>query len=329
MAQATTTISSKGLAEVWDADDDWTSIHEKEQRKKRQNRLNQRAYRKRNNQELSDKSERPFRVERFRLPSNIAPSQNEVAKARGLERSPLVVQTRSNRHAHPSSLLGPNWTQRQPDLDAFSQIGVRPVLVNQAEEDIHQTSETFIQPTTSFENNPVMLNDYSNLVSSQMETRVSQHLDARSLGPSPFKRAYLTYFTSAYTQGSSSLPPPDADLTYFPLSSDHLLHLIHYNLFRALVTNKVLLDKTTILIRHDCGQVSPSFTDLCDGLTVVEIKSGQIVPPTLVPTITQMTVGHQSWLNMFPHRQLRDNLIQHEALIDHFDFCNGMCKCAY
>jgi hypothetical protein len=136
---------------------------------------------------------------------------------------------------------------------------------------------------------------------------------------SPFGQAYNSLITSSYHEIPGKLPT-----VYFPLSSDHLLHLIHHNVFRALITNKALLSATTSLIKRNSTRVMASFVDLCDGLSVIQSKPGEILPPPLYPTPAQMTIAHSSWLNMFPHSKFRHNLIEHEDAFNAYDFCNDL-----
>jgi hypothetical protein len=56
-------------------------------------------------------------------------------------------------------------------------------------------------------------------------------------------------------QISYPTPPPYAE---FPLSSDHLIRLIHQNVFSALMNNKSLLAKTTHLTKPNLQGLSLS-----------------------------------------------------------------------
>ncbi|PVH72918.1 hypothetical protein DL98DRAFT_538810 [Cadophora sp. DSE1049] len=103
----------------------------------------------------------------------------------------------------------------------------------------------------------------------------------------------------------------------FPLSSDHLLHLIQHTVLRALFTNKDLLRVTATFIRADFQAIAsrPS-GNLCGTYTVIHPGNGNI-PKCLIPTDLQMTRPHSAWIDMFPFERLRDNLITHEDYFDH------------
>ncbi|KAL6230463.1 hypothetical protein BDW75DRAFT_222686, partial [Aspergillus navahoensis] len=96
----------------------------------------------------------------------------------------------------------------------------------------------------------------------------------------------------------------------FPLSSDHLLHLIQYNVFRALITNK----RTLNTLPTDLATCSA--TKLCrDDTTRFPINPN--IPPSLFPTNLQQTCYHSTWINVIPFPRIRDNLIRCEGRFDH------------
>lgn len=115
--------------------------------------------------------------------------------------------------------------------------------------------------------------------------------------------------------------PTQLNPNCFPLSSDHLLRLIHFNVFRGLITNKALLSGRTFQVKVELDFVLPESKSLCDGLTIVRSKPGQALPKSLYPTYIQASVAHSSWINMFPFPAIRDNLIRSENDFDHEDLC--------
>lgn len=91
----------------------------------------------------------------------------------------------------------------------------------------------------------------------------------------------------------------------FPLPSDHLLHLIHYNVFRALVSNKeVLRHFATIITLSDNVGISQPSKRLCDGPAIIHPLSTGL-PSSLFPTPLQMYHPHSNWIDMFPFPQFR------------------------
>ncbi|OQD89318.1 hypothetical protein PENSOL_c064G03543 [Penicillium solitum] len=111
-------------------------------------------------------------------------------------------------------------------------------------------------------------------------------------------------------------PPPTSDPQpfTFPLSSDHLLHLIQYNVFRALVSNKRTLhilppDSTICTITLPCRDDMTLYPD---------------IPPSLVPTTLQQTHYHSTWINAIPFPRIRDNLIRCEGRFDPWELMEDL-----
>ncbi|KAH8900516.1 hypothetical protein GQ53DRAFT_862786 [Thozetella sp. PMI_491] len=94
---------------------------------------------------------------------------------------------------------------------------------------------------------------------------------------------------------------PTPESPCLPLSLDHLIPLVQYNVARALYTNICILSMQD-LFEQDCGHL---FLDLP---AFPSASSGRL-PESLSPTPIQCTVPHNPWLNICPDRQLRDNLI--------------------
>ncbi|EXJ87245.1 hypothetical protein A1O3_04204 [Capronia epimyces CBS 606.96] len=100
----------------------------------------------------------------------------------------------------------------------------------------------------------------------------------------------------------------------FPLSSDHLIHLIHHNVYRAMLTNMVTL------------RITPFFTceprssrDECGIISALPLPAA--VPPPLEPTALQQRVHHAAWIDLFPLPALRDVLIRAQGSFDEDDLC--------
>ena len=95
-------------------------------------------------------------------------------------------------------------------------------------------------------------------------------------------------------------PPPRI---IFPLSPDHLITLLQYNVLRGCLTNRHLLSclKPTYLT-NECSSAA---------LAIVPSPSKtQAIPPSLYPTVLQRTVPHEDWIDIIPHPVWRDNFIR-------------------
>lgn len=106
----------------------------------------------------------------------------------------------------------------------------------------------------------------------------------------------------------------------FPLSTDHLLHLVQYNVFRAFVTNKQTLN----LLLTGWTEAPPSRTSCPidgpyrDDTNIFPLNPN--IPAALVPSAFQQTHPHPLWINFIPFPRIRDQLIRCQASFDHWDF---------
>jgi hypothetical protein len=104
-------------------------------------------------------------------------------------------------------------------------------------------------------------------------------------------------------------PKPKPANTVFRLPSDHLLHLVQYNVFRAFVSIKRML-KTVSLDPSTCPVFGPCLDD------TTRYPPNPNIPSLFTPTALQQTQYHFPWINIMPYARFRDNLIQREG---HFD----------
>ena len=119
-----------------------------------------------------------------------------------------------------------------------------------------------------------------------------------------------------------------ADLTkpaiIFPLSTDHLLHLIQYNVFRAFVTNK----RTLNLLLTGWTEALPSRTSCPidgpyrDDTNVFPLNPN--IPAALVPSVFQQAHPHPIWINFIPFPHIRDHLIRCQGSFDHWEFLQDL-----
>ncbi|KAF2847203.1 hypothetical protein T440DRAFT_521186 [Plenodomus tracheiphilus IPT5] len=117
------------------------------------------------------------------------------------------------------------------------------------------------------------------------------------------------------------LTPPSI---IFPLSTDHLLHLVQYNVFRAFVSNKRTLN--TLLTGWTHSLPSPTTCPLSgpyrDDTSVYPLNPN--IPVSLFPTRLQQTRLHSLWVNFIPFPPVRDNLIRREGTFDHWELLQDL-----
>jgi hypothetical protein len=102
----------------------------------------------------------------------------------------------------------------------------------------------------------------------------------------------------------------------FPLSSDHLIMLVQYNVLRAFMTNIHMLQLLHI-IPPECSMA------LC--VLPASTNPPQSIPEQFHPTVVQRTVPHPSYIDAIPHPVWRDNLILAQGNYDEDDLCDDTC----
>jgi hypothetical protein len=288
-------------------EDDWTGITAREERKKRQNRLNQRARRLRNQKTKDDllPGKRPFRVQRWRIGAG------------------ATEHPRADRESSESSTTAPIPLDHD-NLDFIefvklknpSFLQLEPIFRDRCNNRESSASSTRLPIPLDLDNT-----DFIELVKHDKDSILQLEPIFRHGRTSTSPK----YFNPSTHPISSQTSFPVID---FPLSPDHLLiHLIHYNVFRGLTANKALLNsKATLTKPTDQGilPLLPSFTQFCNGLTIIEPHKEAVLPPCLYPSSLQMTHPHSSWINMFPFPRFRKNLIEFEGVFDAHDLCNDL-----
>jgi hypothetical protein len=109
--------------------------------------------------------------------------------------------------------------------------------------------------------------------------------------------------------------------TILSLPADNLLHLIHYNTFRGLYNNKIILGTAAVSWEPDSqpepfGNAFPSFS------VVFPFAPG--LPDNLSPSQSQMSIVHSTWINLIPFAAMRENLIRWETSFDHREFAQDL-----
>jgi hypothetical protein len=87
----------------------------------------------------------------------------------------------------------------------------------------------------------------------------------------------------------------------FPLTSDHLIILVQYNVLRACLVNRDIVCSIFPSQQDGCSSAAPHVLPQC--------SAPDVVPSSLLPTTVQSTVPHEVWIDMLPHAGWRDNLI--------------------
>lgn len=125
--------------------------------------------------------------------------------------------------------------------------------------------------------------------------------------------------TSAYTLGAALHEDKTSNCHQprFPLSADHLILLIQFNLYRAALENMSILSLPGIF---SCDEHEPSMP----GLYISALPLRKAVPPSLWPTYLQRHVPHYAWIDLFPTPAIRDNLIRTAGTFDTCEFCDDM-----
>ncbi|KAF4455277.1 hypothetical protein FALBO_15666 [Fusarium albosuccineum] len=110
----------------------------------------------------------------------------------------------------------------------------------------------------------------------------------------------------------SAQPRAGADV-YFPLTRDsQLLHVISFNVSRAVLTNYFIISSIPLSTSRFCSVSRVFVLPSADEILLCSALGNPLnvtPPPALMPTPTQEQVPHPGWIDLFPSPQLRDNLI--------------------
>ncbi|KAK9328048.1 hypothetical protein V1520DRAFT_393412 [Lipomyces starkeyi] len=96
-------------------------------------------------------------------------------------------------------------------------------------------------------------------------------------------------------------------------TADHLLTLIQFNVFRAMVSNIFTLGLSMESMKDDYA-LSP-FSMMNYGCRDTTL------PSSLRPTLLQRTIPHHPWLDFFPTPMMRDNLLRAGDSFDDVQLC--------
>ncbi|TFA99419.1 hypothetical protein CCMA1212_008651 [Trichoderma ghanense] len=133
---------------------------------------------------------------------------------------------------------------------------------------------------------------------------------------------------ASLASASASIPghaaaPPWLSLSHC-LLSDHLLHLIHFNVLRGLSYNKKVIKPNALL---ECtGNASARLRRVLPHPLPETISSPSPLrlPESLAPTRLQLSCPHSNWIDVFPFPKMRDNLIRWENYFSHAEFLTDL-----
>ncbi|KAM5371228.1 hypothetical protein ACJZ2D_008148 [Fusarium nematophilum] len=87
----------------------------------------------------------------------------------------------------------------------------------------------------------------------------------------------------------------------FPLSPDHLIVLLQFNVLRACLANRELIAPLGSSPVAECASAAEHILP-CP-------SNPRAVPPSLLPTALQSTIPHEGWVDIIPHPVWRDNVL--------------------
>lgn len=109
---------------------------------------------------------------------------------------------------------------------------------------------------------------------------------------------------------------------------DHLLTLTKFNVLRALLGNLAALGLSIQMVEDDgYGALSP-FNSTTNPSSIghhsYHRRDRNILPASLLPTTTQLSIPHHPWLDCFPYPRMRDNIINAPEGFDDCELCTDM-----
>ncbi|KAF4974808.1 hypothetical protein FZEAL_8332 [Fusarium zealandicum] len=116
--------------------------------------------------------------------------------------------------------------------------------------------------------------------------------------------------TPLIPQRSTSIVPTKSSQkgVAFPLSSDHLIILLQFNVLRASLANRELILPLGSSPVAECSAAAK--------YVLPYPSTPGVVPPSLLPTALQGKIPHEGWLDIIPHPVWRDNVL---LALGHFD----------
>lgn len=118
------------------------------------------------------------------------------------------------------------------------------------------------------------------------------------------------FIPAALDQSGSFMPMRNL----YPISRDHLLPLVEYNVWRATLTNVLILGHLHLMGQQNCrfGNCAPIFPN--------PYQSNSL-PESLKPTALQRSTSYPDWIDIMPSPRMRDNAIRNKHLISNAALC--------
>ncbi|VUC36375.1 unnamed protein product [Clonostachys rosea] len=112
---------------------------------------------------------------------------------------------------------------------------------------------------------------------------------------------------------------------------DHLIHLIHFNVLRAVFRIKfILASSTAFCIGGNTLGTEPQLVTIDDAhpsratLVLTAHDEANNLPVSVRPTPLQSSKDHATWIDIIPFPTMRDNLIRYDSEYDQVEFGNDL-----
>ncbi|CZR62709.1 uncharacterized protein PAC_12606 [Phialocephala subalpina] len=282
-------------AEVRTSEDDWTGIKDAAERRKLQNRLNQRIYRRR-------RGAKPKVPSQPRNSKVDAALQALVQSEQSQEQPEKETTTLSSPSAGLQLITSVSTTVPSSNFQLIDSNRYTTSSPSSA------TSAPIISETLSTTSSNTQLTLSSSNINAINDSHVPHPNRYRmhNLSPSQLRELMSQYeanIRQAYLQGSPR--------------ADQLLTLIQFNVFRALISNTITIGLSFSWM-EDENAISP--------LSSPNPNINPSTPSSLLPTELQRSIDHHPWIDVFPFPAMRNNMLLAEDQYDEMALCNDLVE---